>query len=86
VSGALWARGGGCVGSDGNGSGRSRWANVDRGSVVGFKNDALMAQSGAPFVEYDITGFKEFASGAMHEAKSAVVLRKAEKGAGQRVH
>ena len=84
VSGMLWAQGGGCIGSDGNGSGRSRWANIDRGSVVGFENDVLMAQSGAPFVEYDVMGFKEFASGVMHEAKSAAVLRKTEEGAGQR--
>ena len=44
-----------------------------------------MAWSGAPFIKYDITGLKEFASGARHKAEGTAMWGEAEEGAGQRV-
>jgi len=76
----LRAQGGGCIRSDRNGNGRSGVADVDWGSVVRFKDDVLMACSGAPFVKYNITELKKPASGAMHQAEGAVVLHKAKEG------
>ena len=51
-------------------------------SVVGFKDDALMARSGAPFVKYDIMGFKEFLCGSVDEAECTALLSETKKGAG----
>jgi len=60
-----------------------RWRR--EGSVIGFKNDALMVQSGAPFIEYDVTGFKKFLCWSVDKAERTALLGKTKEGAGHRV-
>ncbi len=51
-------------------------------SVVVFEGDALVAQSGAPFIKHNVTGFKEFLCGSVDEAERTALLSKTEEGAG----
>lgn len=57
-----------------------RWRR--EGSVIGFKNDALMVQSGAPFIEHNVAELNEFISGSVNEVECTAFLCKTEKGAG----
>jgi hypothetical protein len=44
----------------------------------------LVVWSGAPFVEYDITGFKEFLCWSVDKVEHTVLLGEAKEGAGHR--
>jgi len=65
----------------GNGWGRCvRNANGGNGGVicivvgVGFKNDTFLESSGAPFVEYNVTRFKELSRQSVHEVEGTMLL------------
>jgi hypothetical protein len=77
TSGAFRARG-----DCGNGWSRNR-SSGRWWSVVGFKDNVLVAWNGAPFVEYDITRLEKFVCGSVYKAKGAALLGKSEERAGQ---